>query len=170
MIPLSICSCSGLVRYGVDQTSAMGNNGWTNWRQVGEPNKTSTILCDNDHFGDPNRGADKSCECLEGHFPESISSISNLIFTDQARTMETNGSCCSWRDYSTNEWVPTGESRPCSYEMHGDQVAHFQMGADPPSTLFAQILWAASALSCGCACICCVVALASMCKDTAGQR
>ena len=143
-----------MVRYGSDLENSMSyyGSGWTPWFRVDASAHNvgpSSIACDNDffedsrlfqdHFSDP----EKVCECLEGYFPRSpdCSPPDCLSFTDKPSTPG-GTSCCQWKDYSTGEWVATGETRPCFYEMGDDDTTaqYFRFGA-VPSTVFAQIVW-----------------------------
>ena len=57
--------------------------------------------------------------CLEGYFPAfpDCTAPTCFGFTDQPTAPGEDSSCCKWRDSAASEWVPAGETRPCSYEM-----------------------------------------------------
>ena len=130
------CSCSGSVRYGIELHDDANLPGWSQWvGPVGGPGKAATIPCTNDFFegqpstkgsssqhahdGDPAPGRDKACEYLEGYFPAfpDCTAPTCFSFTDQPTAPGEDSSCCKWRDSAASEWVPAGETRPCSYEM-----------------------------------------------------
>lgn len=55
-----ICSCSGLVQYGV-------GNAWTTPRAI-----NGQIVCSNNQFGDPKQGKVKACYCLAGAWSRTL--------------------------------------------------------------------------------------------------